>query len=70
MTADPKQCGERNGTFVCQFEFTEGARHAGMHYAYYISGGRAHLATWVDKWGKVMTRKAPPPARRIPWKGL
>jgi hypothetical protein len=56
-------CGARNGTYVCQFEFTPGARHAGYHYAYFVSGDRARVAEWVDHMGQVTSRPAPPPVR-------
>lgn len=55
-------CGDSNGTYTCQFEHGEGTRHAGMHYAYYVSGGRAYIAEWVERYSQISTRKAPVPS--------
>lgn len=60
----PKVCGASNGTYSCQFEHTPGSRHAGMHYAYSVSAGRAYVSEWVDKYSQVTERKAPAPTAR------
>ena len=66
MSTESGKCTAHNGSYACQFEFSEG-RHAGLHYAYFISGGQAYIATWVDHFSQVSTRKAPVPASaRIP----
>lgn len=56
-------CGAQNGSYTCQFDFTTGERHAGLHYAYYVTSGRARIAEWVDHFSQVTHRPAPQPAR-------
>jgi hypothetical protein len=56
-----ERCSSHNGTYACQFIHKIGTRHAGMHYAYYVSGGRAYIAEWVDSYGQVSHREAPVP---------
>lgn len=61
LKAPGELCGDSNGTYTCQFEHGLGKRHAGRHYAYYVSAGSARVAVWVERYSQITHYKAPVP---------